>query len=510
MSQHSTSGGGDEQTPDMTPKQLQQSFLEQMESFERDDDLTVVTTAESIGEKNRNNDFVNNSAPSSPPENIAKPSFKFNQGSLGDVGGSAIDSRFASMSIQEREQATHVECIAAPKSSLAIAASRQPPSDQRYVSSLTQNKPSSLSSTISTNLSGYQSLAPPPPGFVSPISLKSERNNVSNSDHFYQINRDRAFFTDSRVIRRKEGKHRGPNERHPIQKLNQRSTFQSNNFWGTMHDDTSSMPSATIVSSNSHSTVSDAASLVGTWKNSNLRQSQNNRTFQGQYGHTQSSLGSYNNSTAVRFNRPNSMKDSSSVSTSFHSLSNESYYQRSNVNSHAVQSILSSPSTLFQTQGLYNVELAQSSSSNSSSFSEHNEAIPSTDTSPGFKFTSNSEANLSYALPPLSPVKLSQGKILPEISKQLSSSGSGDQAYCKKEDVFRISRSSQSSSGQSPKSKKREWRLKMSRKLAETPVGELNPDDVPLIALMNVSLFTMVETHTHESSSNNFLHGNFL
>lgn len=498
MSQHNTSG--DNQTFNMTPKQLQQSFLEQMPSFERDDDLTVVTTAESIGGKNRNNDVVNNSAPSSPPqEDIAQSSFKYNQAGLGDEDGSAIGSRFASMSIEERGQATPVECIAAPKSSLAIAASRQTLSNQHHVSNLGQNKPSLLSSTISTNFPGSQTLAPPPPGFVSPISLKSERNNLSSNDQIYRNNRDRAFFTDSRVIRRKEGRSRVSNQRHPIQKFNQRSTFENNSFWGTMHDDTSSMPSATIVSSNSHSTVSDTTSL-STWKNSNLRQTQNDNSFQRQYGDAQSSLGSHRNSSGERFNRPNSFKDSTSVSTSFHSLSNESYYQGNNVNSHTVQSILSSPSTLFQKQGLYNVELAQSSSSNSSNFSDYHEAIPGIDNkSYGFQFTSNSDANMSYALRPLMPVKGSQDKILPEISKQLSSSGSGDKAYCEKDD-FCKSKSSQSAIRQSPKSKKREWRLKMSRKLAETPVGDLNPDDVPLIALMNVSFLTLFEMHIYDPS----------
>ena len=38
----------------------------------------------------------------------------------------------------------------------------------------------------------------------------------------------------------------------------------------------------------------------------------------------------------------------------------------------------------------------------------------------------------------------------------------------------------------SPRTRKREWRLKMNRKLANIQVGDLDPNDVPIIVLMNV------------------------
>ena len=38
---------------------------------------------------------------------------------------------------------------------------------------------------------------------------------------------------------------------------------------------------------------------------------------------------------------------------------------------------------------------------------------------------------------------------------------------------------------QSPISKKREWLLRMNRRLADTPVGELHPSTVPISAIMN-------------------------
>ena len=177
------------------------------------------------------------------------------------------------------------------------------------------------------------------------------------------------------------------------------------------------------------------------------------------------------------------------------------------MNSYAVQSILSSPSTLYQPsqQGLQqnNLELEGSSSSNSSGLSDYVDAIPGfgyVDANPAFDLNTsfpedtnaNDQSTISYSLPPMMAVKQVEQKILPDLSKGHSSSASDDNlGYSKYGDAFNAlntSRQSQSSVGQtSPRSKKREWRLKMSRKLGEIPVGELNPDELPLTALMNVS-----------------------
>lgn len=477
----------------MTPKQLQQSFIEHVPSFERDDDLTVVTTAESIGGKSSSRRNVNEyPSPSTPHQDRTELNQSFDQeGVEGAKSNIQLDSEFLSMSIKEREHSTPVEYITAPRSSLAIAASRQAIDNRAPSSKLQHKTPSSLQSTISTKSSRAEFVAPPPPGFVSPVSLKSGRN-AKSPDRVFPNNRDRGFYTDSRVIRRKEVRSNiSDQKRRSYDKYNSRGLFENDGLWGMTNDDNASMPSATVVSSNSHSTVSDVTSL-GTWKRSKFGRLEDEPSIRGQPKGTQLPSGSFNKFQSMQAPQTDYMKDNSSVSTSYHSLGNQSYYQRGSVNSNAVQSILSSPSALYQTQGMHNnLEATQSSSSNSSSFSDYIDANSGfgLNTSIGQETNATDESSITYSLPPLMSVKKVEQKILPELSTRLSSSGSDESPGPKNYgDAFNaLGSSRQTSGGNSPRSKKREWRLRMTRKLADIPVGELNPDELPLTALMNVS-----------------------
>lgn len=81
----------------------------------------------------------------------------------------------------------------------------------------------------------------------------------------------------------------------------------------------------------------------------------------------------------------------------------------------------------------------------------------------------NSEAS-SFALPPRLPSTTTSAETEQE------------------EEASRCSKSSNSMYKTKPKSK--EWRMKMMQILKETPVGQLDPSDVPLYLLMTVSLFS--------------------
>ena len=142
--------------------------------------------------------------------------------------------------------------------------------------------------------------------------------------------------------------------------------------------------------------------------------------------------------------------------------------------------------------GLSDTELSSQSSSSSSGLSDFVDANTGfgLNTSIGQDRSTTDESCVTYALPPLMPVKPVEQKILPDLSNRLSSSASDDRSVSKKYgDSVNARNFNQSSSGHSPRTKKREWRLKMSRKLADIPVGDLNPDELPLTALMNVGFF---------------------
>jgi hypothetical protein len=501
--------------------EIQNSFIQKIPSFERDDDLTVVTTA---GSEERDNNLTSDQG-LEQAANQDDLFVGFNGSSTAPSDDDKFNFDLSSMSIrqqhhQARNQSSPNRNFAAPatKSSLAAANTKLSTLNPHAAPVSHQHRPSSLVSALTSNSSNSYKATPPPPGFVSPItSVKSESRtlrNKSGGDSFLNkggYHRDKRPHTTQKRHENYSNNYQ-KNNNQKYQSDNRKSLYGKGGIWGSsthqdnfdsVSDGSYRMPSVSSVTMASSTTQSTAShtTYMGSWKNNNQSEIERQVVGVGKTDwNTNYSQTSYHDGGGTGLPPLGYQKETSSrqkdkryhpsLSPSYQSFSSKgsNSYQNNNVTSNAVQSILSSPSVLLQSQAMYTAELAQSSSSNSSHYSDCVDGPFAYGLNIREDSTPSKQKILtsSFAIPPLK--KSNSNTNLPVLPKHSSSSELDDKLNISlDEDALNTTFESHSTKARSPRSKKREWRFKMNRKLADIPIGELNPEEVPIAALMNVS-----------------------
>ncbi len=518
---------------------IQNSYIQKIPSFERDDDLTVVTTAESTQGSSMN-------IPNLHHQRFNRD-IEFMNYERAKENSDRIASDFSSVSVDQPSNQNNTTNNAGAKSSLAAAAaglqsyyslqnkqSRNVGLQSYSFPNKQLNKRPSFVSVLSSDSFHVAPQTPPPPGFVTSISGEREKVNFKNNNHYSHLygkdHYNRNYSAGSRYDELSGSRYMGGNQRFHGSETN--LIFADNGIWGSLNQDRTdkfsdnishrSMPSMTVASSQSQSTSSNTTCTVG-WKKHVHSELDNGTLTSGQQNLNDAniSLGEFSSSSLPPFHQYSGKRlggvDLDNRSHSFQTLSTpyqsycngggcDSKVQKDDnitMGSRAVQAFLSAPNekTLLQTGG-YSMELEESSSSNSSFYSDSPE--PPFSPEPTTYKEPKEAKTLSFAIPPINEENdenlmlssfneknlpsfptINQTPILPRFS-----SGDSDEAYNLNldDDINNISIGNSSANKLSPRSRKREWRLKMMRKLSEIPVGELNPDEVPIFALMNVSL----------------------
>ena len=560
-------------------KEIQNQYIQNIPSFERDDDLTIVTTAES-SQEGRDTTNAHNHANNRSNQDTSSVR---NSGVLD--GPDNIDIDLSTLSIQNQLPPTQIQNLA-PKSSLAAAVSRLETFDlmSKQNPTTTFNKPSSMTSPFSTKFLNEKKVAPPPPGFISPISVKSE----SRSMQYLEGSKSAPSFKkahyrrDNRICTRKDSNY---SKNDPIR--NVRSSSNRGVRWGSSYqdnidsfNDNSSHGVPTSLSSSFSQSTSSNQIQKEVWKNFRQSQQQRNNSnvkeevrdknmvgglpslppqnfrdrvqsmplmnkrshlkptaqdngdigSDGSYrGVPSLTISSFSQSTVsdntyasawknIQTSREaiglydNDVDNSMSLTDDTVMIPPMEFYDKATSKQSRDQSLMSSslfpqqqsdttsseaiqndfPSLLLPLPGSYAVELANSSSSSHSSYSTDNfDGRLSDSLQIWDDHRDKKESRHSFGISGISSIKESnEPKILPEMIQHFSSSGSGEGLRLSLEqDMKNTSSGSQSTKRSIDRSRKREWCLKMNKRLAEIPVGKLDPEEVPISALMNVSSF---------------------
>lgn len=340
-----------------------------------------------------------------------------------------------------------------PSSSLAMAAAKSKASSSSGRSSYsdTSQRHSSLSSALNQGTHTMK-LDAAPPGFHSPISVNPSNRPGGNRNQSRGGNNPQRGGGDFRL---KDQRISQPDSRR----------LDSDNFSGKWSQ-TSSQQSPHSYSSPSYPAGND-------W---NRRGDDNSyRSHASSHARSDGSSESTQTSSLFRYIHSNSQRGTGGENSAGSYKSGN--YQRRDRNT--------GPTT--QSSSAIQKMLAKSAMPQDATTRPASAAIPSltassvysdADDRHGMPKNMSGSASLSFSLPPHSSL---QDETATSVEEGLDRNYPAD-------DGSRASRSTASTANRS-RGKNKDWRLKMNRLLTETPVGELDPNEIPISVLMNVSSF---------------------
>ncbi len=389
-----------------------------------------------------------------------------------------LPSEFQSLTVHEAQEPNSGEQRA---SSLALAANRR-----LSASSLSSEQPSRTSDQPQVNslLPGISDkginhaikVDSAPPGFHSPIAVNpSKRGKGHNNPRGGNIS-NRGGGGDFRLKDHRITK-------QDIRRIDSRNS-QSDNLSGKWSSASSQNSQYSSFSSVSNQVPGDRNRRIGfsddtSYKSHSSSHMRSDASLDSTQG---SSLLRYvNSSQSVGSNR--SIGGGDNMTTSSGSFSGGNYKRRDRSkgsktqSSSAIQNMLAKSSVISPdaTSGLGVVTLPSLAASSVYSDADDQHAIP--------KRTSG--GSLSFSLPPHAFLqeKTVTGSDIDAVDRNYLDFPDGDDG-----EGSRASRSTVSTAHRS-KGKNKDWRLKMNRLLAETPVGKLDSNEIPISVLMNVSVY---------------------
>jgi len=380
-----------------------------------------------------------------------------------------LPSEFESLTIGEERASPSLNT-----SSLALAATRSVPSTivgkahstrtfSSTGSSLYSNSPSnaarkqsksSLSSALNNITVATMKIHSIPPGFHSPISITN-----SNQDHSKGVFRNHSHGGNAslKCTSKREGNVDNRTKQRSWQNHGGQKS-QGEVYWQNGEPDVASGHSPRSYQSRS----SVNYSIGNDWNRPNDDASHKSHFSNIKSGDSASSLSRYNQS-GLHANNTNSR-------TVGHNYTGDSYAGKETQSLTAIQKMLGT--SLMSKEGAQSRPAPPLPSLAISSFSDLDEqrSLPK----------KQDLDSLSFTLPPHLPVPR-EPTTWNGVDERSSEYDDGD--------MSRTSRSTVSTSYRS-KGKNKDWRLKMNHILRETPVGEVDPNEIPICVLMNVSTRT--------------------
>ncbi len=323
-------------------------------------------------------------------------------------------------------------------------------------------RPSSLSAALHQPKRPIIGLDAPPPGFLSPINI-SESSRPSN--------RQRPDFRPKMEYGHSHFQHAAP-----APSPYRRERGRGSDRWSSNYSERSGQ--SEMSSPRSRST---ATSTGYDWSRHDDVSFRSRARSEVSEASSQSSLARYSHG---------GLSSRTSDSRGGQSRSGQSYgsgsqYQRRydrragggrTQSSSAIQNMLSTAASKESQQSQPKRGMSALPSLTASSFSDNIDEQQPTSKKTGVA------SSLSFSLPPHSA--LPSGPVTDKMDRHYLESALGEET----ETTSRASRSTVSTTNRS-KGKNKDWRLKMNRLLSETPIGDLDPVQIPISVMMNVSPF---------------------